>query len=105
MNLTLNFGLNGSKKQVTWWQPHDNFPKLIQYNGKKWQWVMYNAISNGDYELTFSELSPSHSRYNDSMAVFEDMFRYTGQEGCECGAVYTSFKWDHMRYCKLWTKW
>ena len=54
MTLFVNFGLNGTKKQVTWHKPLMDFPKLIRFQGSCWEWAIYNNMGN-DYELTFQK--------------------------------------------------
>src|ERR1035438_2985912 len=96
--LTINFGLDGTKKQVNWYKDILDFPKLIRFQSKAWEWAIYNSIGGTDYELTFSQVPSYDPNYYVDMPTFEDMFEYGKGDICECGAIYTSFSWDHLRY-------
>jgi hypothetical protein len=104
MKITINFGLSGHKKTIDWYRDIHDFPKNIQFENKKWEWVFYAKDGNGDYTLTFGELSQHDPQFYEDMAIFEDMFK-NYSDGCVCGAAYSPFKWDHLRYCKLWKPW
>lgn len=103
MKVIVNFGLV-IKKEVDWYKDISDFPRLLRFNGQKWEWVVYNSIGNG-YQLTFSQLPTYDPNFYADMNSFEDMFeRY--QDRCECGAAYSkSFSFDHMRFCKKWKPW
>ena len=86
MRLVISFGLT-TKKEVDWHRDVMDFPKLLRFQGKKWEWAMYNG-SGQNYELTFSLLSSYDSTFNMDMPSFEDLFEYGSYNKCECGAVY-----------------
>ena len=104
MRLTINFGHHGTKKEVNWYRDLMEFPKLIRFQGLKWEWAMYNTIGE-DSELTFSQIPTYDPNFYTDMPSFEDMFEWGQSDKCVCGAVYTSFPWDHMRFCGKWIKW
>lgn len=105
MNIIINFGLNGAKKEVTWHKPLMDFPKLIRFQGSCWEWAIYNYIGT-DCELTFSKIPSYDPNYYAEMPTFEVMFEWTsGGDKCECGSAHTAFPFDHMFYCKKWSKW
>ncbi len=107
MRITIRFGFD-HKKEVSWYQDIMDFPKLMKFNGKRWEWFSYQKDPNSswnDYELTFSELPVYDPSYYSDMKSFEEMFEGAKGDGCECGAAFSSFKWDHMRLCKLWKPW
>ena len=104
MKLDIVFGSDGTKKRVDWDKDVMLFPKLMLFQGKKWEWAMYKETPYADYELVFSQL-PSYDPnfYVSDYVVFEDTFER--KIGCECGAHWTSFPNFHMFYCKKWTAW
>lgn len=104
MRIIVNFGVNGPKKEVHWYSDLLDFPKLFNFQGHKWEWFMYNNAGNY-YELTYSEIPTYDPNYYVDMPNFEDMFLWNENDKCECGAVYTSFNWDHMRFCKKHKPW
>lgn len=103
MKLIINFGLS-IKKEVNWYKDLMDFPKLIKFQGSRWEWAMYNAIGS-DYELTFSQIYSYHPHFYAEMPCFEDMFEWGNLDKCCCGAAFSSFPWDHFRMCPKWTKW
>src|SRR5208282_4593426 len=106
MKLTINFGHNGIKKEVNWYRDLMDFPKLIRFSGSKWEWAMYHNVGN-DYELTFSQIPTYDPNFYADMPSFEDMFEWANVDKCVCGSAYSSFSWDHMRFCpkhKSWDK-
>lgn len=104
LRLTINFGHNGVKKQVNWYKDIMDFPKLLRFQGKSWEWAIYQNMGN-DYELTFSQIPTYDPNYYTEMPSYENMFEFSGSDVCECGSAYSSFKFDHMMFCKLWKPW
>jgi hypothetical protein len=105
MRLGIIFGLSNDIRYIDWEKDLSLFPKLLQYNGKKWEWIMYQDGPNGIIELNFTQL-PTYDPnfYVDDMPVFEEIAGYAKKE-CECGSTYSSFSWDHSRWCNLWRPW
>lgn len=104
IKLFISFGHDGIKKEVAWYRELMDFPKLLKFRGIPWEWAMYHNVGK-DYELTFAKIPTYDPNFYVEMESFEAMFEWTGADKCECGSIYTSFSWDHMRYCKKWTKW
>jgi hypothetical protein len=90
MKILINFGLEGPSRQIIWNSDHIlGFPKLLRYNGKKWEWFMYDVDITGpnDYKLIFSELPTYDPNFYVDMVSFEDLFGYP-DEKCECGGTF-----------------
>jgi hypothetical protein len=104
MKLVINFGHNGIKKEVDWYRQLMDFPKLIRFSGSKWEWAMYHNVGS-TYELTFSQIATYDPNYYVDMPSFEDMFEWGVTDKCVCGAIYSSFQWDHLRYCPKHKPW
>lgn len=104
MKLIIKFGHDGPKRQVDWWRDVMDFPKLIKFEGKRWERVISSGPYGGAYDLTYSQIPMYDPHYYDEMPSFEEMFEW-GSEKCQCGAVYTSFSWDHMRFCPKYKPW
>lgn len=104
MKLFIIFGYGTPKKEVNWYRDLMDFPKLIRYSGSKWEWAMYHNIGS-DYELTFSQIATYDPNFYADMPGFEDMFEWGNVDKCECGAAYSGFTFDHMRFCKKWKPW
>jgi hypothetical protein len=105
MRLRVIFGFIATK-EVVWWLELDQFPNLIKYLGKNYECVTHDSDLAGkvDYVLTFSPLMSYDPNYDVFCPVWGEMFPPdTG--GCECGAAFTSFPWDHLRMCRLWKPW
>jgi hypothetical protein len=105
MRLRVDFG-QIARKEVNWYSPLDDFPRLLSYNGKRYEWFMYDKDKSGqlDYILTFAELPTYDPNYYAEMEDFETMFGGAMGIQCECGAIYTGFPQAHMFYCKKWRK-
>ena len=108
VKLKLTFGFTGPSLNVKWWQGIRDFPNLVTYKGKKWEFVVYNTDDSNqvDYICMFSEVgSFDPNYYSTTYSDIEVMFGTSWGSQCECGAQYSSFPWDHMRFCNKWSKW
>jgi hypothetical protein len=105
MKLNIKFGLLGDK-EVDWWKSLDSFPKTIKYLNVIYEWVFYDDDQSKKYHkiLWFSELKQYDPRYNEKHENWNDIFE-SNKLSCCCGARYSSFPWDHLRYCPEWKKW
>lgn len=105
MRLKVQFGL-ADDKEVFWYKEVEDFPNLIKYLGKNYEWVMYDNDYTGkfDFVLIFSELQSYDPNYNVDCPKWSELFPEK-TNACDCGAKYCSFPWDHMRYCPLWKPW
>lgn len=105
MRLKVQFGFIDSR-EVSWWGIVEDFPHLIKFLGRNYEWVYYDKDLTGkvDMVLIYSEVQSHEPNYNKSCPLWNDMFP-NPEDGCECGAKFTSFSFDHMRYCRLWSPW
>ena len=104
MRLRIQFGLIDTK-EVFWWQEVLDFPKLIKFCGRNFEWVFYGTDDTNavDYVLTFSDLPSYHSEYHTDCVRWTDLFpEHVG--GCECGSKYDRNGPTHMFYCLMWSK-
>ena len=107
LKLKVNFGEYASR-ETTWEKDLMDFPKLIRMYGYNYEWVMYQKDDTSlyDYILHFTKLGSHDSDYhNEEIRTWYDLFVAGGGYVCECGAIHSSFPWDHLRYCKLWRPW
>jgi hypothetical protein len=105
MRLRVDFGTHGKRREIVWWQPLEDFPKLFQFEGKKWEWFMYDADKSGhvDFILTYSELPSYDPNFYADMDDFDEKFGHR-LDPCQCGAKYTSFPQIHLFFCPQWKK-
>jgi len=105
MRIRVLFGLTDNK-EMSWFRPLEDFPKLIKYLGKNYEWLLYEEDPTGqvDQILTFSQLPGYDPNYGVWCPNWTDMTGWDPDK-CECGAKYGSFDWDHFRYCKKWSPW
>jgi hypothetical protein len=105
MKLNLKFGLLGDK-EVDWWKSLDSFPKTIKYLNVVYEWVFYDDDKTHKYDklLWFSEMKEYDPRINDKHQTWNEIFE-SHRLSCCCGARYSPFPWDHMRFCPEWKKW
>jgi hypothetical protein len=106
MKIKVLFGLVDSK-EVFWYKDIDDFPKLIKFLGRNYEWVFYGQDPTGQVDMvfTFVELPSYDPNYGIDCRSWSELFGEEGNNGCECGAKFTSFSWDHMRMCRKWGKW
>lgn len=107
MKLILQFGINEPKRQINWWNQIKEFPHLVLYKGKKWEFVMYDEDPSKqvDYICMFGEIQSYDPNWH--ATIYADISGYldSGPGGkCECGSIYTSFPQSHMFFCPKWTK-
>ena len=105
MKLGVTFG-TADTKEVIWYRPLDDFPKLVNYLSRNYEWVFYDQDPTGrlDAILMFTELPSYDPNYKILCPTWADLFPID-LNGCVCGAKYSSFSWDHMKFCHLWRKW
>lgn len=107
MRLKINIGSTDTKT-ITWNSRMDDFPKLFKYLGKPYEWVYYDRDLTGqvDMILHFYELPHYDPNfYADQPHWHEILLGNSEIDLCCCGAKFSSFSWDHMRYCTYWSKW
>jgi hypothetical protein len=105
MKLRVKLGSTDTK-EVSWFKNLEDFPKLIKYLGRNYEWVFYDIDPTGkvDQVLTFSMLMTYNPNYGVTCDSWTDLFG-VDLNVCECGAAFSSFSWDHLRYCKKWSPW
>lgn len=95
-------------REINWYKSLDDFPKLIKFLGRNYEWFFYDKDLSGkaDMILTFSELPSYDPNYGVLCTDWHELFESNGwQGGCQCGARHTSFPDFHMFFCPKWTKW
>lgn len=108
MKIRLQFGLIEPHRDIDWWQKVTDFPHFVLYKGDKWQFEMYGTdpFQNIDYVCYFSPVRKDDPLYtSQNYESLESLLNPGYGNKCECGARYSSFEWDHMRFCPLWKKW
>jgi hypothetical protein len=108
MKLKLQFGLNEPAREVNWWQQVTDFPHLVLYKNKKWQFEMYgpDQTNQVDQICYFSEVASYDPNWY--ATTYQDISGWLDNgygAKCECGAIYTSFPQAHMFFCPKWSKW
>lgn len=85
-----------------------DFPTLVMYKGKKWEFEMYAPDKTNQVEhiCYFSEVASYNPNwYANTYVDISNLLSNGSSAGCECGAIYTSFPNAHMFFCPRWTKW
>ena len=105
MRLRVEFG-SLDVKEVTWTKSLNDFPNIIKFLGRNYEWVTYDSDPTGkvDMILQFSELPTYDPNFGVYCPIWTDMFK-ENDSTCDCGARFSSFPWDHMRFCPKWTPW
>lgn len=89
MRLKIIFGYNGAEHIIDWWNSIESFPKLLRYNTRPYEWLMYDKDATGtvDYNLTLTELPTYDPNFYAEMEDFNS--KYLGSpynDKCECGS-------------------
>lgn len=110
--MKLSLILNEKQYTVTWDKDLSDFPHVVQYDKKYWEWLCWDRDPNGlvDQVLTFGVTRESALPVNMFGVLFPvpdlvAMFHLeTIDAPCECGAKFTSFPDHHMVKCPKWSK-
>lgn len=103
MTLLVQFGMEDSGEIVLWNKDFNDFPKLINKDGKIWEWFMYGPGDILiDYELKYSEFKSYNSSYLIAPIDWSDL-AVIGEPACGCGKEKHGFA-NHMFYCPQWKK-
>ena len=107
MRLKLNFDQTEPSREVNWWKRIEDFPALLTYKGKKWEFIMYDkSLTFGvDFDCQFVKIDTWTQTF--WQAEFTSLESLTGEDKkfeCQCGAIHTEFPQFHMFYCPLWTR-
>ena len=102
MKLKVLFGTI-DEKRVNWWKDIQDFPNIINFLGRNYEWVTYDKDLTGDVDmiLMYSELQTYDPNYLALCPKWTELFPET-VGGCECGSTPKSP--GHMFFCKLWRK-
>ena len=101
MKLGLQFGAFEPQRIVNWSSPIKDFPSLVIYKDKKWEFVIYDLDQTGQtsWICNFSEVQSYDPNYYATTYVnVEYMFTTAG---CQCGSAHGG---GHMFFCPKWTK-
>ena len=110
--MKLSLILGDKQYTVEWLKDLSDFPHVVQYDKKYWEWICWDKDPNGlvDQVLTFGETRESTLPVNLFGVLFPvpdlvQMFQLdTVYKPCECGAKFTSFPDQHMVLCPKWSK-
>lgn len=86
-----------------------DFPKLVKYNGARYEWIMWDPGDANDpfhYRLTFATVTPSKPYYHDYYTDLDDIkFNNYSQAPitCECGSHKPTGQ-QHGYWCKLYKR-
>lgn len=103
MNLHICVAFAQDLQYISWDKDLNDFPKVLNFDDKNWEWVMYELGPQPayDYTVRFVPISESDYRHSSWAPKFVDLKWGDGpqKDPCECGAKHTSFKNHHMFYC------
>lgn len=111
MKLSLIF--HDQEHVVEWDKDLHDFPKVVQYDKKYWEWICWDKDPKGlvDQVLTFGTTREESLPVNMFGVLFpvpniEEMFQLNTNPNavCECGAKFSSFPDHHMLKCPKWRK-
>jgi hypothetical protein len=108
MKLSLHLGLAAPRRTVYWWSTIGDFPTFVLYKGSKFEFAGYkkDPLDQFDYICYFSEVYKTDTNYSKDYKDIDYLFNKDSDlNRCDCGAEFSSFSWDHMRFCQLWKPW
>lgn len=105
MRIRIDFGTTGTRREVTWNHPLEDFPTAIIFNNERWEWFMYQDDPNKQYDkiLIFNHMFPGDNRWYHCVD-FDIQFGYSSITGCQCGSAYSWASQFHMFCCPMWRK-
>lgn len=105
MTLSLSFGLHSAPIIMTWNKAITDFPKVINYAYRNWEWIMYEVSKTAfvEYDLVFGELKiydPRALEIHPTLASLSD----GSEDICDCGADKHPKSGGHWKFCKIYGK-
>lgn len=106
MILKLHFGMVKIPVSIDWDKPLTDFPKVVNYNHRNWEWNMYTSVNTPppDYELMFGELKTYDPRALEAHPTLAMITAGVLKVVCDCGADKDPNAGGHWKFCKLWGK-
>lgn len=101
MRIALRFGNTDPIRYMGWWNPISQFPKLVKYKGKKWEFVMYDEdhTGNADKIFHFGELHSYDPNWDaTTYQDIENLLDKIYGPQCECGKDMHKFT-SHSDWC------
>ena len=103
MRLKLFFGVNVAPVKIDWPKDVLDFPKVVNYNYRNWEWSMYQPVSYGlttEYDLIFGELKIYDPRALEAHPTLIDILGKIDSKACDCGADKNPSSGGHWNFCK-----
>jgi hypothetical protein len=106
MRLKLYFLPDKVPIQMDWNKPVLDFPKVVNYKYRNWEWFMYNQVSSAslEFELNFSELKSYDPRALECHPTLSEIMDEASRYVCDCGADKNRDTGGHWKFCKLYGK-
>lgn len=110
--MKLSLILGDVQKTIEWNRDLSDFPHVVKFGDKYWQWVSWDDDPAGlVHKVLFFGTMREEALAIDIHGVpfpvpdLQQMFNF-GTDGlaCECGAKFTSFPGHHMVSCPKWSK-
>lgn len=111
--MKLSLILGSDQHTIEWDKDLSDFPNVVKYLDKYWEWVCWDDDPNG---LVHKVLNFAPTRESAlPIDMFGNLFpvpdlvqmfnlKFESDEPCWCGAKFTSFPDHHMSKCPKWRK-
>jgi hypothetical protein len=89
--------------QCDWNKDILDFPKVVNYDHRNWEWFMYNdigTIKGTMYDLLFSEIKIYDPRALELHPTLAMIIGESGDRTCDCGADKNPGTGSHWNFCK-----
>jgi len=94
---------------ATWDRAVHDFPKAFRYKGSPWEWDAYDQDETGKADIVLYFSPVPHYQMGVYAGSLPDLERLPGltlfggsvRGECQCGAAFSPFGFDHMRFCPM----
>jgi hypothetical protein len=103
VRLKLKFGIDATPIQCDWQKKILDFPKVVSYNFRNWEWIVYNdvgTIAGTMYELIFGELKIYDPRAIEDHPTLAEIIGESNDGKCDCGGDNNPGSGGHWIFCK-----
>jgi hypothetical protein len=106
MRLKLYFLPDQTPIQMDWNKKVLDFPKIVNYKYRNWEWFMYNPLDSAgtEWELKFTELKIYDPRALECHPTLSEVMDDAASYKCDCGAEKNPDTGGHWQFCKLYKK-
>jgi hypothetical protein len=107
MRVSLYFGLSDTPIKFDWNKKIEDFPKVVNYSYRNWEFNMYKERGlkpYHEYDLYFGELKTYDPRALKVHPTLIEIMGNSDKSVCDCGGLNNPGSGGHWNFCKIWSK-